>query len=165
MEALISTWQTAHPLTTSCNVATNSLLFKRHKVSLQSPAALRIAYKGFFCIDLERFDMLLLYDMHFPHALEERLNKYIFQAQGPQTSMKGERSYESCSRVLIAYLPITVRLLTHVLCKPTHFFFHSFIATVSYSLQTSFNSLMKDGVDKYHVWGTPTRSPSRSNSR
>ncbi len=27
----------------------------------------------------------------------------------------------------------TVRLLTHVLCKPTHFFFHSFIATMSYS--------------------------------
>ncbi len=45
-----------------------------------------------------------------------------------------------------------VRLLTHVLCKPTHFFFHSFIATISYSLQTSFNSLMKDWADKYHVW-------------
>ncbi len=59
----------------------------------------------------------------------------------------------------------TVRLLTHVLCKPTHFFFHSFKATMSYSLQTSFNSVMKDWADKYHVWGTPTRSPSRSNSR
>ncbi len=59
----------------------------------------------------------------------------------------------------------TVRLLTHVLCKPTHFFFHSFIATMSCSLQTSFHSLMKDWADKYHVWGTPTRSPSRSNSR
>ncbi len=59
----------------------------------------------------------------------------------------------------------TVRLLTHVLCKPTHFFFHSFIATMSYSLQTSFNSVRKDWADKYHVWGTPTRSPSRSNSR
>ncbi len=31
---------------------------------------------------------------------------------------------------------ITVRLLTHVLCKPTHFFFHSLIATMSYSFQT-----------------------------
>ncbi len=59
----------------------------------------------------------------------------------------------------------TVRLLTHVLCKPTHFFFHSFIATMPYCLQTSFNSQMKDWADKYHVWGTPTRSPSRSNSR
>ncbi len=59
----------------------------------------------------------------------------------------------------------TVRLLTHVLCKPTHFFFHSFIAAMSYSLQTSSNSLMKDWADKYHLWGTPTRSPSRSNSR
>ncbi len=59
----------------------------------------------------------------------------------------------------------TVRLLTHVLCKPTDFFFHSFIATMSYSLQTSFSSLMKDWADKCHVWGTPTRSPSRSNSR
>ncbi len=47
----------------------------------------------------------------------------------------------------------TVRLLTHVLHKPTHSFFHSFIATMSYSLQTSFNSLMKDWADKYHVWG------------
>ncbi len=50
---------------------------------------------------------------------------------------------------------ITVRLLIHVLCKPTHFFFHSFIATLSYSLQTSFISAMKDWADKYHVWGTP----------
>ncbi len=59
----------------------------------------------------------------------------------------------------------TVRLLTHVLCKPTHFFFHSFIATMSYSPQISFNSVMKDWADKYHAWGTPTRSPSRPNSR
>ncbi len=49
----------------------------------------------------------------------------------------------------------TVRLLTHVLSKPTHFFFHSFIATMSYALQTSFNRVMKDWADKYHVWGTP----------
>ncbi len=59
----------------------------------------------------------------------------------------------------------TVRLLTHVLCKPTHFFYHSFISIMSYSLQTSFNSVMKDWADKCHVRGTPTRSPSRSNSR
>ncbi len=59
----------------------------------------------------------------------------------------------------------TVRMLTHVLCKPTYIFFHSFISTMSYSLQTSFNSLMKDWADEYHVWGTPTRSPSRSNLR
>ncbi len=45
----------------------------------------------------------------------------------------------------------TVRLLTHVLCKPTHFCFHSFIATMSYSLQTSFGSVMKDCADKYHA--------------
>ncbi len=49
----------------------------------------------------------------------------------------------------------TVRLLTHVLCEPTHFFFLSFIATMSYSLQTSFSSVMKNWADKYHVWGTP----------
>ncbi len=67
--------------------------------------------------------------------------------------------------VLHTWYEITVRLLTHVLCKPTHFFFHPFIVTMSYSLQTSSNSLMKDWADKYHVWGTPTRSPSRSNSR
>ncbi len=53
----------------------------------------------------------------------------------------------------------TVCLLTHVLCKPTHFFFHSFIATMSYCLQTSLISAMKGWADKYHVWGTPTRSP------
>ncbi len=49
----------------------------------------------------------------------------------------------------------TVRLLTHVLCKPTHFFFHSFIATMSYPLQVRLNSVVKDWADKYHVWGTP----------
>ncbi len=72
-----------------------------------------------------------------------------------------------CLRLGIAMfsVPITVRLLTHVLCKPPHFFFHSFIDTMSYSPQISFNSAMKDWVDKYHVWGTPPRSPSRSNSR
>ncbi len=59
----------------------------------------------------------------------------------------------------------TVRLLTHVLCKPTHFFFHSFRATMSYSLQTSFNSVIKGWADKFHVWGTPTRSSSRSHLR
>ncbi len=61
----------------------------------------------------------------------------------------------------------TVRLLTNVLCKPTHFFFHSFIATMSYSPQISFNGVMKDWADKNHVWGTPTRSPqgqTRDNS-
>ncbi len=73
---------------------------------------------------------------------------------------------------LVIYLNIvgcqrgcTVRLLTHVHCKPTHFFFHSFIATMSYPPQTSFISVMKGWADKFHVWGTPTRSPSRSNSR
>ncbi len=59
----------------------------------------------------------------------------------------------------------TVRLLIHVHCKPTQFFFHSFIATMSYCLQTSFNSVMKDWADKYHVSGTPTRSPSRPRSQ
>ncbi len=63
------------------------------------------------------------------------------------------------------FMQYTVCLLTHVHCKPTHFFFHSFIATMSYSLQTSFNSVMKGWADKYHVWGTPMRSPSRSNLR
>ncbi len=59
---------------------------------------------------------------------------------------------------------ITVHLLTHVLGKPTHFFFYSFIFIMSYSLQTSFGSFMKDWPDKYHVWGTPTRQPSKSNN-
>ncbi len=39
------------------------------------------------------------------------------------------------------------------------------LQTDTYPLETSFNSVMKDWADKYHVWGTPTRSPSRSNSR
>ncbi len=47
-----------------------------------------------------------------------------------------------------ANLMHTVRMLTHVLCKPTRFFFHSFIATMCYPLQTSFNSVMKDWADK-----------------
>ncbi len=59
----------------------------------------------------------------------------------------------------------TVRLLTHVHCKPTHFVFHSFKADMPYSLQTNFVSVTKDWANKYHVWGAPTRSPSRSNSR
>ncbi len=63
------------------------------------------------------------------------------------------------------HLYCTVRLLTHVLCKPTHFFFHSFMADMSYFLQTNFSSVMKDRSDKYHVRVTPTRSPSRPNSR
>ncbi len=37
----------------------------------------------------------------------------------------------------ICILNYTVRLVTRVLCKPTHFFFHSFIATMSNSLQTT----------------------------
>ncbi len=44
----------------------------------------------------------------------------------------------------------TVRLLTNVHCKPTHFFFHSFIANMSYSLQTSFKSVIKDWADKWY---------------
>ncbi len=59
----------------------------------------------------------------------------------------------------------TVRLLTHVRCKPTHFFFNSLIPTMSNSIQTSLDNNMKDWADKYHVWGTPTSSPSRSISR
>ncbi len=73
-------------------------------------------------------------------------------------------NWQICVNKGLTYL-LTARLLTHVPCKPTHFFFHSFIATISYSLQTSFSSVMKDWADKYHVWGTPTRSPSRSNLR
>ncbi len=39
--------------------------------------------------------------------------------------------YPECTLLWCAYcIPRTVRLLTHVLCKPTHFFFHSFIVTV-----------------------------------
>ncbi len=29
-----------------------------------------------------------------------------------------------------SFIIVTVRLLTHVLCKTTHFFFHAFIATM-----------------------------------
>ncbi len=35
----------------------------------------------------------------------------------------------------------TVRLLTNGLCKPTHFFFRSSIASMSYSFHTRFNSV------------------------
>ncbi len=57
-----------------------------------------------------------------------------------------------------SFVSIPVRLLTHVLCKPKHFFLQLFIATISNYLQTSFNSVMNDWPDKYHVWGTPARS-------
>ncbi len=72
---------------------------------------------------------------------------------------------ETQGKMLVHLQGSTVRLLTHVLCKPTHFFFHLFIATMSYSLQTSFISVMEGWADKFHAWGIPTRSPSRSNSR
>ncbi len=58
----------------------------------------------------------------------------------------------------------TVRLLPHVLCKPTHFFFHSFIATMFYSLQTTFSSAMKDWAKNYHV-GVPPRSHLQGQTR
>ncbi len=38
-------------------------------------------------------------------------------------------------------------------------FFHLFIATMSNSLQTSFNRVMKDWPDKYHIWGPPPAHP------
>ncbi len=58
-----------------------------------------------------------------------------------------------------------VSVLTHVPRKPTHSFFQRFMATMSNFLQTSFNRVMKDWHDKYHVWGTPSRLPSRLISR
>ncbi len=57
----------------------------------------------------------------------------------------------------------TVRLLTHVLCKPIQLFFHSFIAAMPYSLQTGFSSVMKDWADNYHVWVT-LQGQTRGNS-
>ncbi len=96
----------------------------------------------------------------------------------PQVHLKGQTCdnkstcflfHYSKKHIYICYWRIfvvcTVRLLTHVLCKPTHFLFHSFIAVMSYSLQTRFGIVTTDWADKYHVWGTPTRSPPRSNSR
>ncbi len=67
--------------------------------------------------------------------------------------------------LMVNHVSYTVRLLTHVPCKPTHFFVHSFVATMSYSLQTSFYSGKEDWTDKFHVWDPPKRSSSRSNSR
>ncbi len=48
----------------------------------------------------------------------------------------------------------TVRLLTHVLGKPTHFFFQLSIATMFISLQASFNSVMEDW-PKNTMYGVP----------
>ncbi len=58
---------------------------------------------------------------------------------------------EACLDNPSARLPIqgTVRLLTHVHCKPTHFFFLSFIATISYCLQTSFNSFQAEMMETF----------------
>ncbi len=56
-------------------------------------------------------------------------------------------------RVMVTHF-YTVRLLTHVHCKPRLFFLHSFIVTMLYCLRTSFTGVMKDWADKYHVWGT-----------
>ncbi len=54
-------------------------------------------------------------------------------------------------RVIQLVIVTTVRLLTHVLCKTSHFFFQSCITTMSNSRQASFNNVMKDWPDKYHV--------------
>ncbi len=95
--------------------------------------------------------------------LDDKIAKDAYKIKRTYFFKKGQQEKEKLNSVFgYSY---TVRLPTHVHCKPTHFVFHSFIAKMSYSLQTSFNSLMKDWGDKYHVWGTPTRSPSRSNSR
>ncbi len=59
----------------------------------------------------------------------------------PQIAMALLNSHHICS-------VLRMRWLTHVFCKPTHFFFHSFIATMPYCLQTSFNSVMKDWADE-----------------
>ncbi len=45
----------------------------------------------------------------------------------------------------------TVCLLTHVICKPSHFFLQLFIVTMSNSIQKCLNNVMKDWRDKYHV--------------
>ncbi len=71
----------------------------------------------------------LLIQLKREHKIKDKLPSYIHRT-----------TYEAYKRRGRQY---TVRLRTHVLHKPTHFFFHSFIATISYSLQTSFNSLIK----------------------
>ncbi len=47
----------------------------------------------------------------------------------------------------------------------TDTFLFSLIHTHHVLLSSFFSSVMKDWADKYHVWGTPTRSPPRSNSQ
>ncbi len=54
------------------------------------------------------------------------------------------------SLFIVRFRMLYVRLLTQVNCKPTHFIFHSFTATIICSLQISFNSVLKDWADKYH---------------
>ncbi len=109
-----------------------------------------------------RYDTTYMYDKYY-----KRTHVYVFLFSVNNACLNFRELYLEGDPVGIPhtwYLSAQ-RLLTHVLCKPTHFFFLAFIATMSFSLQTSFNSVMKDWADKYHVWGTPTRSPSRSNSR
>ncbi len=82
----------------------------------------------------------------------------------------GSNDFFECGGPLYIYIYILNQVMYSAFAnscplQTAKFLFHSFIATMSYSLPTSFNSLMKDQADKYHVWGTLTRSPSRSNSR
>ncbi len=53
--------------------------------------------------------------------------------------------YRMCMQ--LKYSACTVRLLTHVHCKPTYFVFHSFKADMPYSLQTNFVRVIKDWAD------------------
>ncbi len=103
----------------------------------------------------------------FKHRISERLlclNRilpsnchYVRMGRDGFANVQGNCGTPSCIQHMVfdhlKGLPITltVRLLTHVHCKPTQFFFHAFTATMSYSLQTSFNSVMKDWAHKYNV--------------
>ncbi len=52
----------------------------------------------------------------------------------------------------------TMRLLNHVLCEATHFVFQLVKATISNSLQTSFNRVMQDWPDmvaRLATYGVP----------
>ncbi len=93
---------------------------------------------------------------HFEMGVLLRYAREILETLGnlQNVSTLLNRAFSNAFHSLAAVKTCTVRWLTHVLCKPTQFFFHSFIATMPYSLQTSFYSVMKDWADKYHAWGT-----------
>ncbi len=101
----------------------------------------------------------------FPGEANMRLGSMHFHAPHAALKQKNYNNFQNVQQY-ISYFQGLVKFMTKFkLCKPTHFVFKLIIATMSDSLQTSFNCLMKVLPYKCLEWGAPTRSSPRLNWR